>query len=129
MKYTDQTRKHQPTVGESPVVHLDGIPAVRVCGSRAQPRKARFIPPIPFDWDRRAVAAGSNAARIRTLVAYRYRTAREEWFTLPKGLLDAYEIDPRARRRGQLELAAAGLLEVRSTGVGRATMMRVLAWE
>lgn len=120
---------HHLQVDDSHVVHFDGIPAVRVGGSRAQPRKARFIPPIPFDWDRRAVAAGSNAARIRTLVAYRYRTAREEWFTLPKTLLDAYGVDARARRRGQQELASAGLIAVRSPGAGRATMIRVLGWE
>jgi hypothetical protein len=129
MKQTDRQLESNHPVSTAALAHLDGIPVVKVGAERAQQNKTRFIPPIPFDWDRGAVAAGANAARIRTLVAYRYRTTKQEWFTVPKMLLDSYGIDARARRRGLHELADAGLIEVRSLGAGRPTQLRVLGWQ
>ena len=110
------------------IVVIGGIPARKLPSAHTPLQRAKFIPPIPLGWDVAASRAGSNASRIRNLVAYRYRTARSEWFNIPAGLMDTYELPAQVRSRGLRELEAAGLIELRPQGLGRAFQVRVLRW-
>jgi len=124
----------QKQVDSSPVEIIDGIPVVKVHTefsrrSKATKPRRSYFPQVPMKWGSSAIRAGSNAARLMPLIAYRYKTTGDEWFTIPAKLLRDCGLNRVVRSRGLQELVSAGLIELRGQGSGRPLQVKVLGFD